>query len=150
MLLRDVPPAQWNAAARAYAGCGAVLEGRYTADDAVVTGPLVVMAQVLDVVETNATLRDAEVVSIHARVSRWDPDSGDTTHGTVVMRWNADTLAWRAPTGISATCGAQQYVEALHGRVVKYDETEVPAPLPRQFLWHREDAVLTRSTPQTR
>lgn len=150
MLLRDVPASQWNAAARAYASCGAVLEGRYTADDAVVTGPLVVMAQVLDVVETSATLRDTEVVGVHARVSRWDPDTGDTAHGAVVMKWSPQTLAWRAATGLTSTCGAGQYVEALHGRVVKYDEAEAPQPLPRQFLWHRDDAVLTQSTPRTR
>ena len=127
-LLRDVPPAEWNRAAEAYAELGALLEGRFMNSE---NGCLFGEEVPLIFVQVLKTVQSEPVVDIDASISVVDRETRDVKRLNARMCWNQETLSWRSVTG-------DQFIEAMHGRVLKHDG-ERPDHV-RQFAWERRDS----------
>ena len=132
-LLRDVSVSDWNAAARAYAKHGALLESRFAVQEGMIVDDKVpvVVTQVLRVLENDETRRDATVVNIETRVSTWSPEDKQVRNTAAFMHWTADKLCWSVDTG-------EHMIEALHGRVMR-DSRKPSDSVPAQYMWQRED-----------
>ena len=140
-LLRDVPASAFAEAARAYASLGVLLEGRYrtAAEHTLVRGPTV-LVQVLDVHETAASLRGEAVPDIEAAVT---VARGRRVLARAVrarMAWVPEQLVWRSPPTGAVSAEGAQFVDALHGCVLKHDPEAADRALPTQFMWRRGDA----------